>query len=102
MTKAAKKTRPRKTALKSVIRKGRLAKSTSRTTKKAQLISILSKDTGADVAGISKKFGWLPHTTRAALSRLRKVGYPISSAKSGPGQPTKYRITSIPAEQNAQ
>jgi len=40
-------------------------------TKKAQLILMLSRKTGADVSTISEKFGWLPHTTRAALSGLR-------------------------------
>jgi hypothetical protein len=39
------------------------------TTKKAQLIQMLSRKAGADIVTISDKLGWLPHTTRAALSR---------------------------------
>lgn len=70
-------------------------------TKKARLISLLSKDRGADVDSLSKRLGWLPHTTRAALSRLRKSGYVITSAKSGSGKLTRYRITSVPAGQGA-
>jgi len=70
--------------------------------KKAWLINLLSKKPGSDVADISKRFGWLPHTTRAALIRLRNSGYEISSMKPGTGKPTKYRITSSPAEQSAQ
>jgi hypothetical protein len=70
-------------------------------TKKAQLISLLSKNTGSDTGSISKKFGWLPHTTRATLSGLRKAGYEISSMKAGTGKPTKYRILGAPREQSA-
>ena len=65
-------------------------------TKKAQLIRLLSKAAGADVASISKKFGWMPHTTRATLSRLRASGYEISSMKAEAGKPSKYHITGAP------
>ena len=67
----------------------------------ARMISLLSKEAGADIASISKKFGWLPHTTRA-LTGLRKAGYEIASVKSGKGKPTKYHITSAPTGQSAQ
>ena len=70
-------------------------------TKKTQLINLLSKNTGCDIAGISKRFGWLPHTTRAALSRLRKAGYEISSEQTGKGKTSKYRITGSSMEQSA-
>lgn len=55
-------------------------------TKKAQLIQMLNRKAGADVAAISKRLGWLPHTTRAALTGLRKAGYEISTEKSGNGK----------------
>ncbi|MEQ8928585.1 MAG: DUF3489 domain-containing protein [Silicimonas sp.] len=42
-------------------------------TKKEGLIQLLSHKAGADVATISEKLGWLPHTTRAALTGLRKA-----------------------------
>ena len=67
-------------------------------TKKAQLIRMLSRKTGADVATISKKLGWLPHTTRAALSGLRKSGFDLISEKPGNGQPSRYRIVGNPAD----
>jgi hypothetical protein len=60
--------------------------------KKAQLIKLLSRKSGADAVAICAKFGWLPHTTRAALSGLRKAGYEITSIKAGNGKPTRYRI----------
>jgi predicted ArsR family transcriptional regulator len=66
-------------------------------TKKAQLIQMLSRKAGADVAAISDKLGWLPHTTRAALSGLRNSGYELASEKPGNGKPSRYRITGKPA-----
>ncbi len=65
--------------------------------KKAQLIQMLSRKAGADVATISKKLGWLPHTTRAALTGLRKSGYELTSEKPDNGKPSRYRITGKPA-----
>jgi hypothetical protein len=35
--------------------------------------------------------GWLPHTTRAALTGLRKTGYAIERDKSPQGK-TVYRL----------
>lgn len=61
--------------------------------KKEILIGLLSRKSGADIASISKKLGWQNHTTRAALSRLRKSGIEITSEKSGNGKPSRYRIT---------
>ncbi len=72
-----------------------------RVTKRARLIGFLSKDRGADVGSLSKRLGWLPHTTRSALSKLRKTGYVITSVKSGNCKLTHYRITSLPAQQDA-
>jgi len=67
-----------------------------RITKKARLISFLSAKSGADAAAISKRLGWLPHTTRAALTGLRKAGYEIISVKPGHGKATRYRIVAMP------
>jgi len=61
-------------------------------TKKAQLVQMLSRKSGADVATISEKFGWLPHSTRAALTGLRKSGYELDAKKPGNGKPSRYRI----------
>lgn len=60
--------------------------------KRDQLIRMLSAKNGADVATISIRLGWLPHTARAALSGLRKAGYPVATEKRPDGQPTRYRI----------
>jgi DNA-binding transcriptional regulator PaaX len=67
-------------------------------TKKAQLIQMLTRKSGADVAMISEKLGWLPHTTRAALTGLRKAGFEIAAEKSANGKASFYRITAKPAD----
>ncbi len=102
MTKTTTIARPRKSGKAKAGLKGRPTSKPSKLTKKARLIRLLSKNTGADITSITKKFGWLPHTTRAVLSGLRKAGYEISSMKPGAGKPIKYHITSAPAEQSAQ
>ncbi len=102
MTKTTTKIRPKKSGRTTASRKSLSTLKPSKLTKKARLISLLSKNSGCDITSISKKLGWLPHTTRAALSGLRKAGYEISSIKAGTGKPSKYRITSAPAEQLAQ
>ena len=61
-------------------------------TKKVQLIKLLGRKSGADIAALSDKLGWQQHTTRAALSGLRKAGYEVTHATSANGGPAKYRI----------
>ncbi len=70
-------------------------------TKKARLISLLSKDNGADVVSLSRRLGWQPHSTRAALSGLRKSGYEIELTKPCGGKPSRYHISGVPEEQGA-
>ena len=50
-------------------------------TKRAQLAGLLVRDEGATLDQIIAFTGWLPHTTRAALTGLRKAGYAIDSDK---------------------
>lgn len=66
-----------------------------RGTKKAQLIRMLSAKSGADVEVISGKLGWQSHTTRAAITGLRKAGYDVSVEKVR-GKTTRYRIADDP------
>ena len=61
------------------------------TTKKAQLIRMLSAKSGTDVEAISNKLGWQQHTTRAAITGLKKVGYTVRTKKEG-GRATRYWI----------
>lgn len=60
--------------------------------KRNQLIRLLSMEQGADLATLNAALGWLPHTTRAALSGLRKAGHAVITEKDEGGNPTRYRI----------
>jgi len=68
-------------------------------TKKAKLVSLLSNNCGVDIAGLSKKLGWQTHSTRAAMTGLRKSGYVIELTKSEDGKPSRYRVSHGPVEQ---
>jgi hypothetical protein len=49
--------------------------------KQQQLAALLIRDEGATLDQMIAVTGWLPHTTRAALTGLKKKGYAISSDK---------------------
>lgn len=68
----------------------------SRITKKDQLIKLLGTKAGADIKSLSEKLGWQQHTTRAAMSGLRKAGYEVTDEKSANGGMSKFRILSAP------
>lgn len=50
-------------------------------TKRDQLAALIVRDEGATLDQMIAATGWLPHTTRAALTGLRKAGYEIDSDK---------------------
>jgi hypothetical protein len=45
--------------------------------KLARLIGLLQRPDGATIPNLTEATGWLPHTTRAALTGLRKRGYAV-------------------------
>jgi len=49
--------------------------------KQQHLVSLLLRDEGATLDQMIAVTGWLPHTTRAALTGLKKKGYAIGSDK---------------------
>lgn len=49
--------------------------------KQAHLAALLIRDEGATLDQMVAATGWLPHTTRAALTGLKKKGYALSSDK---------------------
>lgn len=53
----------------------------AKVTKRVQLAALLLRDEGATLDQMIAATGWLPHTTRAALTGLRKAGYAIDSDK---------------------
>ncbi len=66
-------------------------------TKKEQLIKLLGSKAGVDIRSLSEKLGWQQHTTRAAMSGLRKAGYVLAGEKPAKGGLSKFRILSRPA-----
>lgn len=56
----------------------------------AQVLVLLRRADGATLAELIEATGWLPHTTRAALTGLRKKGHVL--AKDKRGEATCYRI----------
>ncbi|MCB2075506.1 MAG: DUF3489 domain-containing protein [Novosphingobium sp.] len=54
------------------------------------VIALLQRDEGATLDEMVEATGWLPHTTRAALTGLRKKGHSIEKTKRG--DVTCYRI----------
>jgi DNA-binding IclR family transcriptional regulator len=48
-----------------------------------QVLALLHRDAGATLAERVEATGWLPHTTRAALTGLKKKGYVIEKSKRG-------------------
>ena len=57
------------------------APATARATKSAAVIALLRRNEGATLAELIAATGWLPHTTRAALTGLRKKGHAIERSK---------------------
>jgi len=49
--------------------------------KQQMVANLLLRDEGATLNDMVVATGWLPHTTRAALTGLKKKGYAISSDK---------------------
>lgn len=72
------------------------AKGNKPPSKKDQLIKLLKAKAGADVVVLSTKLGWLPHSTRAAISGLRKAGYEIAVTKGPKGGAARYRLIDPP------
>ena len=47
------------------------------------LLDAVSRPEGATLEDLSAAAGWQPHTTRAAISRLRQRGYDVRIATMG-------------------
>ena len=66
------------------------------TSKIAAVIGLLSRSEGATLAELIAATGWLPHTTRAALTGLRKRGYVLTLDRTDRG--SLYCIASKPTD----
>ena len=54
---------------------------TKASTKSATIMALLAREQGATLAELIEATGWLPHTTRAALTGLKKKGHTIERRK---------------------
>lgn len=69
------------------------------TTKTATVLGLLTRAEGASLEQMVQATGWLPHTTRAALTGLKKKGHELTNIKAD-GVRT-YRVTRVqPSEAN--
>lgn len=59
--------------------------------KLARLVAMLARPDGASLDDLATAAAWRPHTTRAALTGLRKRGYALATLRAA-GAPTRYRI----------
>ena len=64
------------------------------------VIDLLCRKKGADIEELASATGWLPHTTRAALTGLRRRGYAIERERSEKGG-SAYRIVTGTASAQA-
>jgi uncharacterized protein DUF3489 len=71
------------------------AKAPREGTKKALVLSLLSRPEGATIDDLLSATKWLPHTTRAALTGLRKEGYEFVKSKNEESE-TVYRTEKAP------
>jgi hypothetical protein len=70
---------------------GERAKTPRAGSKLARIIDLLQRSDGATILLLMEATGWLPHTTRAALTGLRKRGYPVVRLRVEGGD-SIYRI----------
>ena len=63
--------------------------------KLALIIDLLQRADGATIVDLTQATGWLAHTTRAAITGLRKRGYAVTRERIGAGE-SVYRISAAP------
>jgi hypothetical protein len=61
-------------------------------TKLAQVVELLQRNRGATIDELIDATGWLPHTTRAALTGLRKRSFALAIDRSDKERGSIYRI----------
>lgn len=66
-------------------------------TKQAKLVGLLSRKNGVTLERASEALGWLPHTTLATITGLRKRGYVISCNRRA-NKNSLYVITATEAK----
>ena len=59
--------------------------------KTSLVLELLQRPAGATIAQLAEATSWLPHTTRAALTGLKKKGHEVTSSKAA-GEERVYRV----------
>lgn len=72
------------------------SKSTNKETSGTRLLGLLCREDGATIPEIMQATGWLAHSSRAALTGLRKKGHAILREQHVGGRGTVYRIAAEP------
>ena len=70
-------------------------------TKLAEVVELLQRDRGATIDELIDATGWLPHTTRAALTGLRKRGFALAIERTDKERGSIYRIEKDPAAESS-
>lgn len=65
-----------------------------------KLVSVLINE-GGTVQALSTNLGWLPHTTRAALTRLKQRGYRVERTLVEGATESVYRIEANPTRKTS-
>ena len=60
--------------------------------KRSLILALMQRQEGATIADLMAATGWLPHTTRAALTGLRKGGLSIIRERDPQADASVYRI----------
>ena len=63
--------------------------------KLALIIDLLQRADGASIVDLTQATGWLAHTTRAAITGLRKRGYAVTRERIAAGE-SVYRMSGAP------
>jgi Protein of unknown function (DUF3489) len=69
-----------------------IARAPSASSKLGRILAMLSAEAGATIGELIAATGWLEHSTRAALTGLRRRGYALSLRRSERDGASVYRI----------
>ena len=68
--------------------------------KRILILAMMQRESGATLVDLASATGWLPHSTRAALTALRKSGVAIVRSRDEQAASSVYRIE-LPAAATA-
>ena len=69
--------------------------------KRTLILALMQREQGATIGDLVGATGWLPHTTRAALTGLRKSGVAIARTREAEADASVYRIEVVASSATA-